>query len=72
VLTVVGPGLFGWFGVMGITKKRTLLLARPRGGGGPMWITGTPALITGLLYLPFGLLLFAVLAPVTGAMFGLW
>jgi hypothetical protein len=71
LLTILGPVLLGYFGYLGVAKRRTLVLYRTRGAGA-WWVTGPWAMVCGLFYLALVPVMLLAMGPVTTAMFGLW
>ena len=74
LLAVVGPTIFFYFGYMGVTQRKTLLLGRRSDGrlSPAMQLEGTSAVVWGVLYIAAGVLIASVMLPVAGAMLGLW
>ena len=73
VLAAAGPGLFFYFGYLGVVKRRTLALARTRGtSGGGGWVTGGWAIAFGIIYLLVAPVMLIAMGPIAAAMLGLW
>jgi hypothetical protein len=72
LLAVAGPALFFYFGYLGVVKRRTLFLFRPRGGGGAGWVEGGWAFACGIMYLVVGPLMLVAMGPIAAAIVGLW
>jgi hypothetical protein len=72
LLTLIGPALFGYYGYLGVAKRRTLVLGGRVRGAGAWWVTGAWAMVLGAFYLVLGPLLLISMGTVATAMFGLW
>ena len=74
LLALVGPMVFFYFGHMGITQRKTLLLGRRSDGRltPAIQLEGTSARICGVIYILAGVVTASVMLPIAGAMFGLW
>ena len=74
LLALVGPAVFFYFGHMGITQRKTLLLGRRNDKrlSPAIQLEGTSAVICGVIYIAAGLVIAGVMLPIAGAMFGLW
>jgi hypothetical protein len=71
LLTILGPAILGYFGYLGVARRRTLVLYRNRRSE-TWWVTGPWALACGLSYLVLAPILLVAMGPVATAMFGLW
>jgi hypothetical protein len=74
VLAIAGPLLFFFYGLMGITRRKTLVLGRRTDESLILGtqVEGTSAVIYGVLYIVTGVLCTGVLVPIAGVMVGLW
>jgi hypothetical protein len=67
LLTFIGPGLFGYFGYLGLARRRTLLFGRRNGA----WVTGRFAMFVGATYIFCAPFMFAFMAPLSAAIIGI-
>jgi hypothetical protein len=72
VLTVLGPGVLIHLGLQGVRKRRTIESHRIDQRIVVSEVTGNVAVVVGILQLALAALLFAVLAPLTASLLGLW
>src|SRR5262245_33952309 len=72
VLTVLGPGVLVHLGLRGIRKQSTIESQRVDQRLVVTEVTGHVAVVVGVLQLALAALLFAVLAPLTASLLGLW
>jgi hypothetical protein len=72
VLTVLGPGLLIHLGLQGVRKRRTIESHRIDQRIVVTEVTGSIAVVVGVLQLALAALLFAVLAPLSASLLGLW
>jgi hypothetical protein len=72
VLTVLVPGVLIHLGLQGVRRQRTIESHRVDQRIAVNEVTGNVAVVVGVLQLALAALLFAVLAPLTASLLGLW
>ena len=65
VLTVIGGGVFVYFGMKGVFTRKTISLSRTVGGFHPIPIEGKAAVFLGLIYLIVAVLLSGFLGAIS-------
>jgi hypothetical protein len=72
VLTLLGPGLFLYWGVRGLQHRRTAVTTRVDGTFVTTRLSGWPALAVSLVHLALAAILLLAMGPITLAIIGLW